>query len=75
MQYGYCLTWLICSAATVLSGVSAIATEHVAVGYTAGITWHTDYAKAMSEAEQKNRMLFIYFCDACAGKTCSRFKA
>ena len=42
---------------------------------TAEIAWHDDYAKAMSEAEQRNKMFLIYFCDACDNGPCNRFKA
>jgi hypothetical protein len=37
--------------------------------------WMTDYAKAMSMAERQNKMLLIYFCDACGQDACNRFKA
>lgn len=38
------------------------------------IVWHSDYAKATSEAETRNRMLFIYFCDQDGNDPCIRFK-
>ena len=38
------------------------------------VTWHTDYAKAMSIAERENKMLLIYFCDPACDGPCNRFK-
>jgi hypothetical protein len=37
--------------------------------------WRNDYAKAMKAAEDQQKMLFIYFCDACGDGACNRFKA
>lgn len=39
------------------------------------IPWMNDYAKAMAEADLRNKMLFIYFCDDCGDGVCNRFKA
>lgn len=38
------------------------------------IDWLTDYDEAMTRAERQNRMLFVYFCDACGQEPCNRFK-
>jgi hypothetical protein len=39
------------------------------------VAWHANYARAMAEAERKNKMLLIYFCDAGDDTPCHRFKA
>ena len=44
-------------------------------GPSAAVTWHTDYAQAMAEAERQNKMLLIYFCDTEGAGPCRRFKA
>ncbi len=36
--------------------------------------WMESYDDAMTVAERKNKMLFIYFCDACGNGPCNRFK-
>ena len=36
--------------------------------------WHSDYAKAMTEAESRNKMMFIYFCGTDCSQSCNRFK-
>lgn len=40
----------------------------------AEVAWQTDYAKAMTEAESRNKMMFIYFCDIDGDQPCNRFK-
>ncbi len=44
-------------------------------GPSVTVTWHTDYAQAMAEAERQNKMLLIYFYDAEGAGPCRRFKA
>ena len=39
------------------------------------VAWHDDYAKAMAEAEDQNKMLLVYFCGGCTAEPCARFKA
>ena len=39
------------------------------------ITWHSDYSKALNEAERDNRMLFVYFCNPQEDGPCNRFKS
>ncbi|MBN1394778.1 MAG: hypothetical protein JW959_07130, partial [Pirellulales bacterium] len=38
------------------------------------VSWRADYAKAMTEAENDNKMMFIYFCDPEGDELCNRFK-
>lgn len=39
------------------------------------IQWFDKYAEAMTAAEERNRMLLVYFCDDCPDAVCNRFKA
>ncbi len=36
--------------------------------------WLDDYAEAMRRAEHENKMLFVYFCNACGDEACNRFQ-
>jgi hypothetical protein len=58
-------------------GLAAVLTaaEPAANAPPAAITWHTDYAKAMSMAERADKMLLVYFCDPACDGPCNRFKA
>ncbi len=38
------------------------------------VVWHTDYARAMAEAERRDKMLFINFRDADNAQPCQRFE-
>jgi hypothetical protein len=44
-------------------------------GNHATAQWLTSYARATAEAESQNKMLLVYFCDACGDSPCNRFKA
>jgi hypothetical protein len=39
------------------------------------VAWHSDYLKAIDVARRENKMLLLYFCDACGQQPCNRFKA
>jgi hypothetical protein len=39
------------------------------------IVWFADYAKAMTAADDQNKMLLVYFCDSCGDGPCHRFQA
>jgi hypothetical protein len=59
------------------AGEAATETAHPLAGDRSadGVTWHADYLKAIAIARQQNRMLLVYFCDACGQGPCNRFKA
>jgi hypothetical protein len=71
------LTLPICMAAMIVGPAAAAVAEKPVPNdpMATPLTWHHDYAKAMSAAEQRNKMLLIYFCDTCDNGPCSRFKA
>lgn len=47
----------------------------IALGETGAIYWHDDYARAVREAESRNKMLLVYFCDPGCDCDCNRFKS
>jgi hypothetical protein len=48
--------------------------RHINTNESGKIVWHDSYAKAMTLAEQQNKMLLIYFCSGCRDEPCTRFK-
>jgi hypothetical protein len=53
---------------------SASAAEHRNRKEAPAVNWLSSYAKATSLADRQNKMLFIYFCDACGDEPCQRFR-
>jgi hypothetical protein len=71
------LSFCLCAAFASLAPPAALtpALSHEEKGPSAAVTWHTSYAGAMTEAEQQNKMLLVYFHDAEGAEPCRRFKA
>ena len=69
-----------CVAVKVFFGASAVEATEPASGdctdneRTPEIEWFDSYARAMSAAEDQNKMLLVYFCDSCEDGPCKRFE-
>jgi hypothetical protein len=68
----YCLILWICAVGMVVGQWSAAARADAPVSEP---RWLSDYAKAMTTAEKQNKMMLVYFCDACGQGVCNRFRA
>ncbi len=57
-------------------GTSPPPAQPSAGGHAAdGVTWLGDYVAAITSARRQNKLLLVYFCDACGHEACNQFKA
>ncbi|NLF09853.1 MAG: hypothetical protein GX594_18015, partial [Pirellulaceae bacterium] len=75
MKFVYCMAILSGFAGLCFAADAAPSSDTNANADAPEIVWHSDYGKAMTEAQNRNRMLFIYFCDPEGKDPCNRFKA
>lgn len=69
-----CLLILVGLACTCLALASVPSDAPAGDTPEAEVAWRSDYTKAMTQAESRNKMMFIYFCDPGGSQPCNRFK-